>query len=83
MIVQRSDVIARLEERLDGRISAERLAMWAFDLFYAVEQGEQSVAESDADAIAEVLDDLMFADDPSFALDEADLRRLLARLQRP
>jgi hypothetical protein len=80
MILARSDVIVKLEDCLAGRISAASLATWAFDLFYAVEQDELAVDEADSDLIAEVLDDLMFADDPSFALDEADLRRLLARL---
>jgi hypothetical protein len=83
MIVPRSDVTAKLEDRLAGRIGAEALAAWAFDLFYEIDQGEKSVAEADADVIAAVLDELMFADDDSFALEAADLRRLLDRLQQP
>ncbi|NTU83619.1 MAG: hypothetical protein HGA45_30325 [Chloroflexales bacterium] len=83
MILARSDVIVKLEDRLAGRISDASLATWAFDLFYAVEQDDLEVDGADSEAIAEVLDDLMFADDPSFALDEADLRRLIARLQEP
>ncbi|MFV9507015.1 MAG: hypothetical protein AB4911_20895 [Oscillochloridaceae bacterium umkhey_bin13] len=83
MILQRNDLIIQLEDRLAGRISAERLAAWAFDLFYACEQGEHTVDAADAAVIAETLDALIFADDPSFALDEAALQQLLARLQAP
>ncbi|MEI8167229.1 MAG: hypothetical protein WCG26_12665 [Chloroflexales bacterium] len=83
MIFARSDVIVKLEECLDGRISAATLATWAFDRFYAVEQEALTVDAGDGDVIAEVLDALMFADDPSFALDETDLRRLIVRLQEP
>ena len=49
MIVVRSDVTAKIEDRLAGRVR----------------------------------DELMFADDANFALDEADLRRLLGRLHQP
>jgi hypothetical protein len=80
MILARNDIIVKLEECLAGQISAASLATWAFDLFYAIEQDEIAVDETDSDVIAEVLDDLMFADDPSFVLDEADLQRLIARL---
>lgn len=82
MIVQRNDVIIKIEERLAGSVSAGALAAWAFDLFYEVEQGEREIADSDAEVIDAVLDELMFADDESFALDEAELRRLIARLQQ-
>ncbi len=83
MILSRRDVIAKLEDRLAGRIDDRGLAAWAFDSYYAIEQGTLSVAPEDADPIAESLDDLIFADDPSFALGDADLLRLIARLQGP
>lgn len=83
MIVTRSDVSAKLEARLAGRIDAEALAAWAFDLFYKLDQDELEVADEDVDVIAAVLDELMFADDERFALDEADLRRLFQRLTQP
>ena len=83
MILSRSAVIARLEDRLVGRIDDRELAAWAFDSYYALEQGTLTVDPGEVEPIADVLDDLMFADDPSFALDEADLRRLIARLQEP
>jgi hypothetical protein len=83
MMVARSDVIARIEARLADRLGADALAAWAFNLFYELDQGRSEVAPEDADVVADVLDELLFADDESFALDEADLRRLLARLQHP
>jgi hypothetical protein len=83
MIVPRSDVIAMLDERLAGQIGAEALAAWAFELFYELDRGQKQVDPADADAIGAVLDELMFADDTSFALDEADLRRLRSRLEQP
>jgi hypothetical protein len=83
MIVARTDVITKLEDRLAGRISADALATWAFDLFYELDQGAGEVAPEDADAIAAVLDELLFADDERFALEPEDLRRLVARLQQP
>jgi hypothetical protein len=83
MIVTRNDVIAKLEDRLAGRIGAGALAAWAFDLFYRLDQDELEVADQDVDAVAAVLDELLFADDERFALDETDLRRLLQRLTQP
>lgn len=81
MIVQRNDLITQLEERLAGRISAERLAAWAFDLFYGYDQGTHTVDEADLPIIVATLDTLIFADDPSFALDDPELHRLIAQLQ--
>lgn len=83
MILARSAVITKLEEGLTGTIDAGGLAAWAFDCYYAIEQGQLRVEPADTDLIAAILDELMFADEPSFALDEADLRRLIARLQEP
>ncbi len=83
MIVTRTEVIATLEDRLAGRLSADTLATWAFDLFYQLDQGKAAVAPEDADVIAAVLDELLFADDERFALSPDDLRRLVARLKQP
>ncbi len=80
-MVSRSEIITKLEARLSGVLSDSALAAWAFDRFYAEELGEEEFAEEDAEVVRMVLDDLMFADDPAFALDEAALRDLLARLQ--
>ncbi|MCS6883190.1 MAG: hypothetical protein RMK84_19295 [Oscillochloridaceae bacterium] len=83
MIFEREALIAKLQERLEGRIDATELAQWAFDRFYELDQGLLAVESGDVDVIADVLDELLFADDTRFALDETDLRRLIARLQEP
>jgi hypothetical protein len=80
-MVHRNDVMVKINERLRGQIGDAALATWAFDLFYAIEQGEEEVEAGDNDLIAEALDELMFADEKPFALDDADLRRLIARLE--
>lgn len=83
MIFERSALIAKLQERLDGRIGAAELAQWAFDRFYELDQGMLAVDAADIDVIADVLDELLFADDTRFTPDETDVRRLIARLQEP
>jgi len=80
-MLTRADVIAGIEEHLAGSLSAAALAAWAFDRFYAHDMGEEEFSEKDAEVIAAVLDDLMFADDAAFALDEPALRTLITRLQ--
>ncbi|MEI8307449.1 MAG: hypothetical protein WCF99_10325 [Chloroflexales bacterium] len=80
-MVHRNDVVAKINERICGQISDAAIATWAFDLFYSIEQGEEEVDAEGSDAIADVLDELMFADEKPFALDDADLRRLIARLE--
>lgn len=81
-MVSRNEVIAVIEAHLAGRLTADGLAAWAFDRFYAEELADTESTESADEVIAAVLDDLMFADDPHFALDEADLRNLIVRLQK-
>lgn len=80
MIITRNDIITRIEDRLAGRMSAEALAAWAFDRFYAIEQGDEEAEADAAERTADILDELMFADDESFALDDAGLRRLIVLL---
>jgi hypothetical protein len=82
-MLYRNDVMAKINERISGTISDAALAAWAFDRFYAIDQGEDAVDADSSDAIADVLDELMFADEEPFALDDADLRRLIARLEQP
>ncbi len=81
MILNRQDLLLQLEDRLAGRISAETIADWALERFYGIEQGTYQVAENDAALISQLLDHMMFADTPSFTLDEAALRQMIARLQ--
>jgi hypothetical protein len=80
-MVYRNDIIAKINERLRGQIGDAALAKWAFDIFYAIDQGEEHVDDDGSDAIADALDQLMFADEEPFALDDADLRRLIASLE--
>lgn len=80
-MLTRNDVITWIEARLAGRIDDRELAGWAFERFYAEEQGEESFAEEDAELIGEVLDDLMFADEAAFALDRTALQAMIERLR--
>jgi hypothetical protein len=77
----RTEVIAQIEASLAGKLSTKQLAGWAFNQFYKLEMGTSQPEPAYADAIEQVLDELMFADEPSFALDTASLRALLAQLE--
>lgn len=80
-VLRREEVAAKVRERLAGRLDAKALAAWAYARFYE-EEMEQLSLEPDADALLrEVLDELMFADDETFALDDEALRAMLTRLQ--
>lgn len=74
-------LIEQIEARLAGRLDDAALAAWAFDRFYAEELGEEEYAAGAEQAIADALDALMFGDDPSFRLDEEELRALAAQLK--
>lgn len=80
-MLTRTDLIVTIEQKLAGLLSSEAVAAWAFDRFYAAEQGEEEFAAEDSALIAEILDDLMFVDDEHFALAESELRALIARLK--
>jgi hypothetical protein len=80
--ITRSAVIERIEARLAGRLDDAQLAAWAFDRFYAEELGEEDFEPGAAPAIADALDALMFSDDPSFRLDQEELRGLIAQLSK-
>ena len=79
-ITTRATVVARIEARLSGQISDTALAAWAFDRFYAEELGSEAYEAGAEVAITDVLDTLMFGDDPGFRLDEEGLRALVAQL---
>jgi hypothetical protein len=74
-------LVEQIEARLAGRLDDMALAAWAFDRFYAEELGEEEFAAGAEQAIADALDALMFGDDPSFRLDEKELRELVAQLK--
>lgn len=81
-VLTRSAVIAKIEARLAGQLSDAALATWAFDRFYAIELENEVYEEGMEDQIADVLDTLMFDDDPSFQLDEEELRGLITQLAK-
>lgn len=76
----RATIVARIEARLSGQLTDTELAAWAFDRFYAEELGSEAYEAGAEAAIADVLDALMFVDDPGFGLDEEELRALIAQL---
>ena len=79
-IITRVAVIGQLEARLSGTIDDAALAAWAFDRFYAAELGDEQLEPGAAASITDALDALMFGDDPSFRLDQEELRGLIAQL---
>ncbi|MEM8529361.1 MAG: hypothetical protein AAGF95_00875 [Chloroflexota bacterium] len=79
-VVTREVLIERIEARLAGQIDDATLSSWAFDRFYAEEVGAEDYAEGHEPLIAEVLDALMFGDDPAFCLSEVELHDLVKRL---
>ena len=79
-VITRTAVARQIEARLAGKLGDAALAAWAFDRFYAEELGTEAYESGAEEAIAQILDALMFDDDPSFRLDDAELRALLARL---
>lgn len=79
-ITTRAMIVARIEARFSGQLSDAALAAWAFDRFYAEELGSETYEAGAEEVIADALDALMFGDDPSFRLDEEELRALAAQL---
>jgi hypothetical protein len=69
-----------MDALFSGQITDDALAAWAFYLFYAEELGSEAYEIGAEATIADVLDALMFVDDPGFQLDEEELRGLVAQL---
>lgn len=80
-VTTRAAISAQIHARLEGKISDAALAKWAFDRFYAEEIGAEDFEDDAEPTVAEVLDVLMFGDDPDFRLDAAQLHDLLAQLR--
>lgn len=78
----RQEVIDQLRAAIDGNIDSHSLAAWAFDQFYAIEEGTVAIEPGYKRPIGGVLDDLMFADQPEMALTPDDLRALIAQIER-
>jgi hypothetical protein len=79
-ITTRATIVKRIGARLSGQLTDTALAAWAFDRFYAEELGSEAYEAGAEAAITDVLDALMFVDDPGFRLDEEELRALIAQL---
>ena len=79
-ITTRAMVVTRIAARLAGQLTDKALAAWAFDRFYAEELGSETYEAGAEETITDVLDALMFGDDPGFPLDEEELRALVAQL---
>ncbi len=77
-LLTRQQVIEHIETAGGGPAS---LARWAFDQFYAEEEGTIEFEPGYRHAIGAVLDELMFADEPRFALSEEALQALVGRLR--
>jgi hypothetical protein len=76
----RQQVIEQLRSALDGTIEAHTLSQWAFDQFYAQEEGMVEFEPGYRRAIGAVLDDLMFGDQPGFYLSAAELNQMIQHL---
>jgi len=79
-VITRAMITARIEARLSGQLTDAALAAWAFDRFYAEELGSEAYEAGAEATIPDVLDALMFGDEPGFRLDEEELRALIAQL---
>ncbi len=80
-LITRAAVASQIATYLDGALSEKALAAWAFDRFYAEELGTEAYEPGAEDEVADALDALMFGDDPSFRLDQEELRALIAQLR--
>ncbi len=58
-----------------------QLPGWAFDHFYAEEEGTLEFESGYRLIISSVLDDLMFGDEAAFALTTDDVERLIGKLE--
>jgi hypothetical protein len=79
-VVTRAELVRQIEACLAGTLDTGALAGWAFDRFYAEELGEALFEHGAEELVADTLDALMFGDDPSFRMEQQDLRGLIARL---
>ncbi len=79
-LITRALVAEQINARLAGTLDDVALAAWAFDRFYGEELGTVTFEVGAEHVVGDVLDALMFGDDPSFRLDEEELRELIAQL---
>lgn len=58
-----------------------QLPAWAFDQFYAVEEGKLELEQGYRGIISRTLDNLMFGDEAAFALTTDDVDQLIRKLE--
>jgi hypothetical protein len=83
MILTRETVLQKIEDLLQGQLNAKELASWAFDQTYAYELDQLAYEAGAEDLLDEVLDELIFHDDPTFQLEAEELRQLQQLLREP
>jgi hypothetical protein len=76
----RHHVIEQLRSAIDGTIEVRALSDWAFDQFYAEEEGTIEFEPGYRRVIGAVLDDLMFGDEARFYLTPAELNHMIQHL---
>lgn len=79
-LLTRQHLIEQLSAAEQGTVDASHLAHWAFDQFYAEEAGSIEFEPGYRRVIGETLDDLMFGDEPDFAVSTAEIRKMIQRL---
>ncbi|HEX6289355.1 MAG TPA: hypothetical protein VFZ66_09205 [Herpetosiphonaceae bacterium] len=76
----RQQLIEQLRAAATGEIEIHTLSSWAFDQFYAEEEGTVEFEPGYRRAIGAVLDDLMFGDQPGFYLTTTELDQMIQHL---
>jgi hypothetical protein len=80
-LLSRADIVQQLRACRAGTLTQAGLAAWAFKQFYDEDLELLEFEEEAEEAIRDVLDTLMFCDDPTFALDNAALDALVKQLE--
>jgi hypothetical protein len=80
-VLTRAEVREQIERFVAGSVSGTALAAWAFKQFADEEEELLAYEAGSEESIAEVLDDLIWADASEFALDAAAAQALAERLR--
>jgi hypothetical protein len=80
-VLTRQTLIERLRATSAAAEALRQLPAWAFDQFYAEEEGKVAFEPGYRSVINSVLDDLMFGDETAFALTVDDVERLVHKLE--
>lgn len=80
--LNRATVTQQIERFTHNQLSPQALAAWAFDQICDEEEELLEYEPGYDEVIAAVLDDLMWADEPTFRLDHDTARALQMRLEQ-